>query len=160
MTSVVTLPLPTIDNLTRLASAIKRSFRLPLTVGLTGELGTGKTTFAQCLYRAYGGTDHVASPTFTLSNEYILPNGQTFVHNDWYRLESTQSVAQLGLEFGAPDTVTVVEWAGKFSDLLPPETIWIQFISYPTKRACVLRLEEATMIQLEKELVGFTMSSQ
>ena len=55
-------------------------------IALTGELGAGKTTFAQGLVRGLGFEGHVVSPTFTLVREYRsgrLP----VVHADVYRLE-------------------------------------------------------------------------
>lgn len=65
---------------------------------LEGDLGAGKTTFTQALARVYGITRAVTSPTFTLANEYRLPDGGRLVHFDLYRLASPEGLYDLGLE--------------------------------------------------------------
>ncbi|HET9249181.1 MAG TPA: tRNA (adenosine(37)-N6)-threonylcarbamoyltransferase complex ATPase subunit type 1 TsaE [Actinomycetota bacterium] len=88
-------------------------------IALTGELGAGKTTFAQGLARGLGFPGHVVSPTFTLVREYRsgrLP----IVHADVYRLERVQDVLDLELEGSAEDGVLLVEWGDAVQALLPP----------------------------------------
>jgi tRNA threonylcarbamoyladenosine biosynthesis protein TsaE len=87
-------------------------------IALTGELGAGKTTFAQGLARGLGFAGHVQSPTFTLAREYRsgrLP----IVHADVYRLERMQDVIDLDLEDSAEDGVLLVEWGDVVEALLP-----------------------------------------
>lgn len=91
-------------------------------VGLTGELGAGKTRFIQGLARGLGVTATVTSPTFVLVNHY---RGRVPVHHvDAYRTSSLSELMDLGLEelFGGAG-VTVVEWADKLRPLLPPDTV-------------------------------------
>ena len=87
-------------------------------IALTGELGAGKTMFAQGLARGLGFAGHVQSPTFTLVREYRsgrLP----VVHADVYRLERVQDVVDLALEESAEDGVLLVEWGDVVEALLP-----------------------------------------
>ena len=87
-------------------------------IALTGELGAGKTTFAQGLVRGLGFEGHVVSPTFTLVREYRsgrLP----VVHADVYRLERVQDVIDLELDQSAEDGVLLVEWGDAVEALLP-----------------------------------------
>ena len=87
-------------------------------IALTGELGAGKTTFAQGLARGLGFAGHVQSPTFTLVREYRsgrLP----IVHADIYRLDRVQDVVDLDLEESAEDGVLLVEWGDVVEALLP-----------------------------------------
>jgi tRNA threonylcarbamoyladenosine biosynthesis protein TsaE len=87
-------------------------------IALTGELGAGKTTFAQGVARGLGFEGHVVSPTFTLVREYRsgrLP----VVHADVYRLERVQDVLDLELEPSAEDGVLLVEWGDAVEALLP-----------------------------------------
>src|SRR5262245_5248120 len=87
-------------------------------IALTGELGAGKTTFAQGLARGIGFEGVVLSPTFTLVREYRsgrLP----IVHADVYRLERVQDVVDLNLEESSEDGVLLVEWGDVVEPLLP-----------------------------------------
>lgn len=96
-------------------------------LALTGELGSGKTVFVKGLCAALGCNAAVTSPTFTLIHEYsggLLP----IYHFDFFRVEDRQSAARLGLDdyfFG--DGISVVEWADRFPDLIPPHARWISF---------------------------------
>lgn len=93
-------------------------------LALEGDLGAGKTTFAQGIAKALGVAGRVDSPTFTIIKEYVgrLP----FYHMDVYRLEGAGD--ELGLEdYFYGDGICLVEWASRVESLLPEETIWMQF---------------------------------
>jgi tRNA threonylcarbamoyladenosine biosynthesis protein TsaE len=91
-------------------------------VGLTGDLGAGKTCFIQGLTRGLGIKGHATSPTFVLINEY---RGRLPIrHVDAYRTESLVQLLDLGLpELFDDPGVTVIEWADKVAPLLPSRTI-------------------------------------
>ncbi|MEY4668290.1 MAG: tRNA ((37)-N6)-threonylcarbamoyltransferase complex ATPase subunit type 1 TsaE [Pseudomonadota bacterium] len=101
----------------RIAAAVAPGLRGGLTIGLSGELGAGKTTFVRYLIAAAGGdTRAVSSPTYTLQHEYPLPNGLTVEHWDLYRL----SVVPLELEERtSPQTVRLIEWPERCPEILP-----------------------------------------
>ncbi|MCJ7827694.1 tRNA (adenosine(37)-N6)-threonylcarbamoyltransferase complex ATPase subunit type 1 TsaE [Patescibacteria group bacterium] len=90
---------------------------------LNGELGSGKTVFAQGLARGVGLEERVLSPTFILMREYDLnrPGLTRFYHLDFYRLERKEEVISLGLEeiFADLGAVVVIEWADKIKVVLP-----------------------------------------
>ncbi len=95
-----------------IAAALAALARPGDVIVLAGEMGAGKTAFAQGFGRALGVTDPITSPTFTLVHSYPLPGAkQTLHHADLYRLETTSDVADLALhelaEFGG---IVLVEW--------------------------------------------------
>ncbi len=94
-------------------------------VMLVGELGSGKTTFAQGVALGLGIEEQVSSPTFTLVKEYsgILD----LAHIDVYRLDHVQDVVDLGLEeLGGGDDVLLVEWGDAIDELLPQDRLRVE----------------------------------
>lgn len=93
-------------------------------IALTGDLGSGKTQFVKGLAAGIGFGGEVTSPTFTLIHEYVggrLP----IYHFDFYRLENEDEALRLGLEeYLQGGGICVIEWAGKFRDLIPQDARW------------------------------------
>ena len=79
---------------------------------LSGELGTGKTTFVRGAARTLGVTDPVTSPTFTIGQRYRAAAPVTYVsHVDLYRLGSLgDEDPDLLADYIGADTITFVEW--------------------------------------------------
>jgi tRNA threonylcarbamoyladenosine biosynthesis protein TsaE len=82
-----------------------------LVIGLTGELGAGKTQLAKGVARGLGVTERVHSPSFVLVNEYRSGRLPLF-HLDLFRLDTPAQVSHAGLEeyLFHPHGITVVEW--------------------------------------------------
>lgn len=78
---------------------------------LSGELGSGKTTFVRGVARGAGSTAHVASPTFQLIRVY--PGRVQLAHVDLYRIENPSELDGLGLEELAEQGAVVVEWGDR-----------------------------------------------
>ena len=87
-------------------------------IGLSGDLGAGKTQLVKGIARGLGVTERVHSPTFALVNEYR--NGRlALIHLDLYRLETPEQIHSAGLEdFLQPDGVTVVEWVERWAETI------------------------------------------
>lgn len=98
-------------------------------VALTGELGTGKTCLTQGIADGLGVPDCyvVASPTFTLINEY--PGKETALyHLDVYRLTGSEDLEEIGYqEYLTRGGVVVVEWAEKVADAVPEGALFVTF---------------------------------
>jgi tRNA threonylcarbamoyladenosine biosynthesis protein TsaE len=94
-----------------IAAALAGLARVGDIVVLAGEMGAGKTAFAQGFGRALGVTEPITSPTFTLVHSYPCGPKLTLHHADIYRLDSTDDVDDLALtelaEFGG---IVLVEW--------------------------------------------------
>jgi tRNA threonylcarbamoyladenosine biosynthesis protein TsaE len=95
----------------RLARSLPELSERSLLLGLSGELGSGKTTLARGLLRALGVAGAIRSPTFTLVEPYATERG-TVHHLDLYRLEADPAALE-GLGYrelrGLPGLV-MVEW--------------------------------------------------
>ena len=97
------------------------------TLALVGDLGAGKTHFCKGLVAGLESDELVTSPTFSLVNEYR--NGRLPVfHFDFYRMESINELESIGWEeYLDEDGILLVEWADKFPESLPGETVWYRF---------------------------------
>ena len=93
-----------------IAAAVASVCRAGDIVVLAGEMGAGKTAFAQGFGAALGITEQITSPTFTLVHSYPLRK-LTFHHADLYRLSTQHEVADLALaELAEDGGIILVEW--------------------------------------------------
>jgi tRNA threonylcarbamoyladenosine biosynthesis protein TsaE len=87
-------------------------------VVITGELGTGKTTFVRGACRALGVEEPVRSPTFTIGQ--VLAGRVEVAHLDLYRLDSLAGEDPALLDdYLTPERVGFVEWPQAAGDTLP-----------------------------------------
>lgn len=107
----------------RVFQARKRRARLVL---LAGDLGSGKTTFAQGFARKLSGRTRVLSPTFLLMKEYPLSSSGAdekgmLYHFDWYRVSDQKEVEMLGWKsiLANPHNIVLVEWPERAPRLIP-----------------------------------------
>ncbi len=98
-------------------------------VVLSGDLGTGKTVFAQGVAAGLGVTERVVSPTFAIAREYA---GRLPLHHlDVYRLDHVQEAIDLGLDELFEDAVTLIEWGEGVRDLLPADRLEVELALDP-----------------------------
>jgi len=105
-------------------------------VGLSGELGSGKTAFTKCVASALGVTETVTSPTFILEKIYSIPAGSvlgsrfaTLVHIDAYRMDSAKEMRALNWEEIVLDqrNLVFIEWPEQVIGALPKDMIKVSF---------------------------------
>jgi tRNA threonylcarbamoyladenosine biosynthesis protein TsaE len=97
-----------------------------------GEMGVGKTTLIKVLAQQLGVTDATSSPTFSLVNEYQLPNHEYFYHFDVYRLKNESEALDMGIdEYLYSGNWCCIEWAEKIPNLIPTEHSIIEIKTLP-----------------------------
>lgn len=115
-----------------------------LVIGLSGDLGAGKTEFVKSFVRSMGIRARVTSPTFLLSRQYPLKEeGGRLFHLDAYRISTPKEMESAGIKDAIkdPKNVVLVEWGEKIKPMLPKDTTWIQFRhgSSPNERLILFR---------------------
>jgi tRNA threonylcarbamoyladenosine biosynthesis protein TsaE len=108
-----------------LGTAVAALLRPGDLVVLAGDLGSGKTTFAQGIAAGLGVDDPVVSPTFTIVREYEgrLP----LAHVDVYRLDRLQELYDVGFEeLVDGERVTIIEWGDVVQRVLPADHLSVE----------------------------------
>lgn len=130
MTGELRQPLPDLAAMAAFGARVAAQLRPGDVVALEGHLGTGKTTLARAIIAALGYLGEVPSPTFTIIETYDAPPLRLpIVHADFYRLESSDEVAEIGLDDYREGAVLIAEWpdqAGGFSQEGACLSIWLE----------------------------------
>lgn len=102
-----------------------------LILALTGDLGSGKTTFTQGFLRRLGIKRKITSPTFVLVKRYKVYDlrFKNAYHVDCYRIKKSSEFTKLGLKeiLKSSQNIILIEWAEKVKRVLPKNSIWIKF---------------------------------
>ena len=114
-----------VDETRGLAAAVADLARPGDLVLLAGDLGAGKTAFAQGFGRGLGVTEQITSPTFTLAQQY---EGRLRLHHlDVYRLDQLAEVAGLGLaELLDDGGAVLIEWGDSILPALPADYLEVR----------------------------------
>src|SRR5213078_4694542 len=108
------------DALNRFGETIGRDLAAPAVIGLSGELGTGKTTLVQAICRGLGAKVRATSPTYALVHHYDA--GATPVyHVDCYRLRHSDEARDLGFDdMMREQAIILIEWPERAGGWAPP----------------------------------------
>ncbi len=115
---MLTLQSQSVDDTRAIAAALARVVFVGDVILLLGDMGAGKTAFAQGFGAGLGVDEPVTSPTFNLVHTY--DTGRMVLHHaDLYRLDRTSEIADLALgELVEGDGVLLVEWGEPAASLL------------------------------------------
>ena len=126
-------------------------------VALVGDLGAGKTAFAQGVGEAFCVKGPMTSPTFTLIHEYLGQIKGTevrLVHMDLYRLNHPEEAEVIGVEDAfQEDAVCLIEWPQIIEDFLPEDRLIVEILgSGEQSREIIFRADERTWEQRLKNI--------
>lgn len=93
-----------------------------------GEMGAGKTTLIKSICLGLGMKEMVSSPTYSIVNEYIYPEGKIY-HFDFFRIKSQAEALDIGFEeYLSSGEYCFIEWPENISDLWPNHFIELKIV--------------------------------
>jgi tRNA threonylcarbamoyladenosine biosynthesis protein TsaE len=130
----------------RVAAALAGRLRPGDVVAVSGELGSGKTTFVRGACRALGVTAPVTSPTFTIGHRY---RGRPDVsHLDLFQLTGVSPAEWGDLEPYFEDAIVFVEWPEAGEGVLPAARVTVRLEhAGGDRRRVVLAAAEAALLE-------------
>ncbi len=129
-----------VDETKKLGKIIGTAMTGGTVLALTGDLGSGKTSFVQGLARGLEVPDgyYITSPSYTLINEY--PGRYPLFHVDLYRISDPMDMEDIGLyEILHTNGIVAIEWADRIEQKLSPDSINIHFelTGDKTRKICI-----------------------
>lgn len=118
----------------------------PLTIGLQGPMGSGKTTFTQGFGEGLGVRDSITSPTFALEQRYKTPRG-LLIHLDLYRLTAAQAKEVLRAS-DDEDGIRVVEWSERSESKTLDPGILLTFADHEQGRSVTAEFRDIELPSL------------
>ena len=125
---------------TQFVSTLTRNDTTATVVGLSGDLGSGKTAFVKIAAQVLGVTDQVVSPTFVLAKFYPLAGKEwnELIHIDAYRIEDENELHALRYEeiLSNPKKLVFIEWPEQLGKHYPSfaSTLRFMFIDEHTRQ--------------------------
>ena len=132
----------------KLASFLTEENNYPISIHLSGDLGTGKTTLVKEVLNYLGIENFINSPTFTLIEPYEINDLKIF-HIDLYRVEKITELSAIGLEeyLQEANSINFIEWPERGSGFLKDPDIAISlYHQSETTRKC--KVETLSLIHI------------
>ncbi len=121
------------------ASLADTLYRVPVTILLTGSLGSGKTTFLQGFGEALGITQKLTSPTYALEQRYKTQHFGELLHIDLYRL-TPQEALHLVHSSQQHHGIRCIEWADRLPEGRDEESIALTLADGPNGEGRMLQV--------------------
>jgi tRNA threonylcarbamoyladenosine biosynthesis protein TsaE len=122
----ITFNLNEIHNVAEQIATIAKQHNI---ITLHGEMAAGKTTLVTAICQALGYQGKAGSPTFSLINEFVLPDNEVIYHIDLYRIKNLQEAIDAGIEDAIySGNICFIEWPSITPELIPTEAIAIELI--------------------------------
>lgn len=123
------------DDTLNIAKTFGKDLKPPLLIGITGELGAGKTVFAKGLAEALNVKELITSPTFLGINEYYSGTCP-FIHMDFYRKVVDLKIIEMYLQ---KPSIVLIEWVENFQSVFNKKlnlnvSVQIKHFSNPNER--------------------------
>lgn len=116
-----------LDDVAAIGAAIAAVLQPGDAIGLSGDLGAGKTTLARAILSALGLEGEAPSPSFAIVQPYGPPEiGLPLLHVDLYRIENPADIIELGLDEARSDHVLLIEWPERMGSLAWPDMLAIR----------------------------------
>ncbi|HJS42704.1 MAG TPA: tRNA (adenosine(37)-N6)-threonylcarbamoyltransferase complex ATPase subunit type 1 TsaE [Gemmatimonadales bacterium] len=108
------------SELNRFGEELGAQLTAPAVIGLSGELGTGKTTLVQAICRGLGARSRATSPSYALVHQYDASRTPVY-HVDCYRLRSPDEARDLGFDdMMRGRAIILIEWPERAGAWAPP----------------------------------------
>ena len=129
------IEISSLEELDFLTKKIANYIKPNLFIGLSGELGSGKTTFVQGVLRNLGIKDKIKSPSYTILEQYSIENYKIF-HFDLYRFKNSCEWIDNGFDEVLLNdlNITLIEWIERAADVIEKIDLNIIIVNENNKR--------------------------
>ena len=154
MINVPSINLKSEIDTNKLAKKIAQKIYSGMLIYLSGDLGSGKTTFARCLIHELGFDGIVKSPSYSLVEQYSFDK-YIVNHFDLYRFRSSEEWHEAGFnEFISEGNINLIEWPEKVDPYLPISDLIISFYYVSSdERKVSLTANSTKGVECIKELI-------
>ena len=145
----LTFELDSLEDTAAFAQKLQPLLKRGDVICLSGDLGSGKTTFVQALGQALGIHEDIDSPSFVMLKEYHSGRLPLY-HLDLYRIREPHELMDLGLFDIIENGVTAIEWPQIAEQLLPYQTLSLHFEYDGERRKLKVQGEEEYLVILKE----------
>ena len=117
--------------------------------GITGRMGSGKTTFIRYFIQGISKVNNVPSPSYNIILPYDCNKSKVY-HMDAWRLKNYNEALSLGITEMYDDSIFLIEWTEKIKTILPNNYLKLSIKNIKNKKVLELEGDEKWKIRLQK----------